>query len=85
MGAEGAVNVLFRNEIKAAPNPKARRQELLEQYREEFSTPYAAAARGLVDAVIEPKRTRSYLSVALESLRTKRDLRPQKKHGLIPL
>jgi methylmalonyl-CoA carboxyltransferase large subunit len=85
MGAEGAVNVLFRNEIKSAPNPKARRQELLDGYREEFSTPYAAAARGLVDAVIEPKRTRSYLTVALESLRTKRDLRPQKKHGLIPL
>jgi methylmalonyl-CoA carboxyltransferase large subunit len=85
MGAEGAVSVLFRKEIKDAKDPKARRKELLEKYRDEFTTPYLAAARGMVDAVIEPKKTRAYLSVALESLRSKRDLRPQKKHGLIPL
>jgi methylmalonyl-CoA carboxyltransferase large subunit len=85
MGAEGAVSVLFRTDIKNAPDPKARRRELIDKYKEEFSTPYLAAARGLVDAVIEPKKTRGYLSVALESLRSKRDLRPQKKHGLIPL
>jgi acetyl-CoA carboxylase carboxyltransferase component len=85
MGAEGAVNVLFRQEIKAAPDPAILRREYIEQYRAEFSTPYQAAARGMVDAVIEPKKTRAYLSIALESLRNKRDLRPQKKHGLIPL
>ncbi len=85
MGAEGAVSVLFRNEIKPAADPNEKRKELIEQYRDEFETPYVAAARGLVDAVIEPKDTRMYLSIALESLRSKRDIRPQKKHGLIPL
>lgn len=85
MGAEGAVSVLYRDELKRHADPASRRQELIEQYREEFSTPYLAASRGLVDAVIEPRTTRAYLSVALESLRNKRDLRPQKKHGLIPL
>ena len=85
MGAEGAVNVLFRNDIKAAPDPRGRRKELIEEYRLQFSTPYQAAGKGMIDAVIEPRRTRAYLSVALESLRNKRDLRPQKKHGLIPL
>jgi methylmalonyl-CoA carboxyltransferase large subunit len=79
------VSVLFRNEIKRAADPKEKRKELIEQYRDEFETPYVAAARGLVDAVIEPKDTRAYLSIALESLRSKRDIRPQKKHGLIPL
>jgi acetyl-CoA carboxylase carboxyltransferase component len=85
MGAEGAVNVLFRSEIKNAADPPSKRRELMAGYREQFSTPYEAAKRGMVDAVIEPKKTRAYLSVALESLRNKRDLRPQKKHGLIPL
>jgi len=85
MGAEGAVNVLFRSEIKNAPDPQQKRRELNAGYREQNSTPYEAAKRGMVDAVIEPKKTRAYLSVALESLRNKRDLRPQKKHGLIPL
>jgi acetyl-CoA carboxylase carboxyltransferase component len=85
MGAEGAVNVLFRSEIKNAANPQSKRRELIAEYKEQFSTPYEAAKRGMVDAVIEPKKTRAYLSVALESLRNKRDLRPQKKHGLIPL
>lgn len=85
MGAEGAVSVLFRNEIKSSGDPKETRRQLIEKYKAEFATPYQAAGRGMVDAVIEPKDTRAYLSVALESLRTKRDLRPQKKHGLIPL
>ncbi len=85
MGAQGAVNVLFRSEIKNAADPQSKRHELIAGYREQFSTPYEAARRGMVDAVIEPKKTRAYLSVALESLRNKRDLRPQKKHGLIPL
>ncbi|HSQ75804.1 MAG TPA: carboxyl transferase domain-containing protein [Bacteroidota bacterium] len=85
MGAEGAVNVLYRSDIKSAADPRARRRELIDEYRIQFSNPYQAAQQGMVDAVIEPKRTRAYLSVALESLRNKRDLRPQKKHGLIPL
>jgi methylmalonyl-CoA carboxyltransferase large subunit len=85
MGAEGAVNVLYRGELKDAADPKEARARLIAQYKQEFSTPYQAAQRGMVDAVIEPKATRAYLSVALESLRNKRDQRPQKKHGLIPL
>ncbi len=85
MGAEGAVNVLYRTEIKNAPDPREARTTFIRQYKEEFSTPYQAAKRGMVDAVIEPKNTRNYISIALESLRNKRDLRPQKKHGLIPL
>jgi methylmalonyl-CoA carboxyltransferase large subunit len=85
MGAEGAVNVLYRTEIKNASDPREARATFIRQYKEEFSTPYQAAQRGMVDAVIEPKNTRNYLSIALESLRNKRDLRPQKKHGLIPL
>jgi methylmalonyl-CoA carboxyltransferase large subunit len=85
MGAEGAVSVLFRDEIKNAEHPAEHRKELIAKYREEFATPYLAAQRGMVDAVIEPRTTRAYLTVALESLRNKRDLRPQKKHGLIPL
>ena len=85
MGAEGAVNVLYRGDIKGAADPQARRKELIEQYKLQFSNPYQAAQQGMVDAVIEPKKTRAYLSVALESLRNKRELRPQKKHGLIPM
>jgi len=85
MGAEGAVSVLYREEIKTAANPADQRRELLDKYRAEFATPYLAAKRGMVDAVIEPRTTRAYVSVALESLRSKRVGRPQKKHGLIPL
>jgi acetyl-CoA carboxylase carboxyltransferase component len=85
MGAEGAVNVLYREDLKKAADPVTARRELINKYREEFSNPYMAASRGMVDAVIEPKKTRAYLSVALESLQRKRELRPQKKHGLIPL
>ncbi|MGE5315092.1 MAG: acyl-CoA carboxylase subunit beta [Acidobacteriota bacterium] len=85
MGAEGAVSVLYRNDIKNAEDPKAKRKELVAQYEAEFSTPYLAAARGMIDSVIEPKDTRAYIGVALEALATKRELRPQKKHGLIPM
>lgn len=85
MGAEGAVSIIYRNEMKEAADPAAARQELIEKYNEEFANPYQAAALNLIDDVIEPAETRRYLSLALESLRTKRELRPQKKHGLIPL
>ncbi len=85
MGAEGAVDVIFRNEIKAADDPPARRKELIQEYRETFATPYAAAARFQVDDIIEPAETRRYLAMALDILHSKREFRPQKKHGLIPL
>jgi methylmalonyl-CoA carboxyltransferase large subunit len=85
MGAEGAVDIVFRNEIKQALDPVARRQELITEYRETFSTPYVAAARLKVDDIIEPAETRRYLAMALDILHTKREFRPQKKHGLIPL
>jgi methylmalonyl-CoA carboxyltransferase large subunit len=85
MGAEGAVSVLFKDEIKNSNDPIAKRKELIEKYREEFASPYPAAAEGMVDSIIEPKQTRHFLSISLESLRNKRELRPAKKHGLIPL
>jgi methylmalonyl-CoA carboxyltransferase large subunit len=85
MGAEGAADVVFRREIAAAEDPAAKRAELIETYREAFATPYVAASRSLVDEIIVPSQTRRALAVALEALHTKRDLRPPKKHGLIPL
>ncbi len=85
MGAEGAVSVLFKDQIKAAPDPRAKRKELIDDYRIQFASPYPAAEAGLVDSIIEPMKTRQYISISLESLKNKRDLRPQKKHGLIPL
>ncbi|MDO5629118.1 MAG: carboxyl transferase domain-containing protein, partial [Mobilicoccus sp.] len=85
MGAEGAAGVVFRKEIAAAEDPEAKRAELVALYREAFSTPYVAASRGQVDAIIEPSETRRYIARALEQLAGKRELRPAKKHGLIPL
>jgi methylmalonyl-CoA carboxyltransferase large subunit len=85
MGAEGAAEIVFRKEIDAAEDQSARRQELVEAYRDTFSNPYVAAGRRLVDDILAPEETRRYLVRALESLHGKRELRPQKKHGLIPL
>jgi methylmalonyl-CoA carboxyltransferase 12S subunit len=85
MGAEGAVEIVFRKEMQEAQDKAARRAELIEQYRSTFSTPYVAAGRRLADDIIEPADTRRHLAQALEYLHTKRELRPQKKHGLIPL
>ena len=85
MGAEGAVDVIFKSEIKSAENPQERRQELIKEYRETFATPYVAAASFQVDDVIDPAETRRYLAMALDILHSKREFRPQKKHGLIPL
>jgi methylmalonyl-CoA carboxyltransferase large subunit len=85
MGAEGAAEIVFRREIDSATDKAGRRKQLIEQYRETFSTPYVAAGRRLVDDIIEPAETRRYLAQALEALHTKRELRPPKKHGLIPL
>ena len=84
MGAEGAANVVFRKEIEAAEDQEAKRAEVVEEYRETFSTPYMAASRGLVDAIIDPAETRKEVAMALELLVGKRELRPAKKHGLGP-
>jgi propionyl-CoA carboxylase beta chain len=84
MGSDGAVNIVFRRELESADDPDARRAELVEEYRTTFSTPYVAAARGLVDDIIEPARTREHVSRALELLISKRTIRPAKKHGLGP-
>jgi methylmalonyl-CoA carboxyltransferase large subunit len=85
MGAEGAADIVFRKEIQEAEDKKVRRKELIEKYRDAFSNPYVAAGRRLVDDVIEPSTTRRHVAHALEYLHTKRELRPGKKHGLIPL
>ncbi|MFN8193253.1 MAG: acyl-CoA carboxylase subunit beta [Nocardioidaceae bacterium] len=84
MGAEGAAEIVFRREIAEAEDPAAKRAEVIEEYRNTFSTPYVAASRGLVDDIIEPARTREQISHALEILSAKRDIRPPKKHGLGP-
>lgn len=85
MGAEGAAEIVFRNEIDKAENKIARRKELIEEYRSHFANPYVAAGRRLVDDIINPMDTRRFLAQSLEALGTKRELRPPKKHGLIPL
>lgn len=85
MGAEGAVEVVFRKEINDAADPGQRRKELIEDYRNTFASPFVAASRRLIDDIIEPSATRKYLASALVALQTKRELRPGKKHGLIPL
>jgi propionyl-CoA carboxylase beta chain len=85
MGAEGAVNIIYRREISTATNPVARRQEKVQEFRERFANPYIAAERGYVDAVILPRETRAKLISALHMLDTKRETMPPKKHGNIPL
>ncbi|GAA1722089.1 acyl-CoA carboxylase subunit beta [Propioniferax innocua] len=84
MGADGAANIVFKREIAEAEDPEAKRAELVELYRETFSTPYMAASRRLVDDIIDPADTRREVSMALEVLVNKRELRPNKKHGLGP-
>ncbi len=85
MGAEGAAEIVFRNEIDKAENKSAKRRELIEEYRSHFANPFVAAGRRLVDDIIDPADTRRHLAQALEALHTKRELRPPKKHGLMPL
>jgi len=85
MGPKGAAEILFRKEIAAAPDPQARLDELVAEYREKFAHPYEAAARGYLDDVIDPGETRPRLISALQTLLTKRDTAPAKKHGNIPL
>jgi len=85
MGAEGAVGILHRDEIKKAADPVARRAELIAEYREQFASPYQAAGMGSVTDVIEPSETRAVVAQALRNTLTKREIRPPKKHGNIPL
>jgi propionyl-CoA carboxylase beta chain len=85
MGPEGAVNIVFRKELEESDDPDARREQLIADYREQFANPYVAAERGYVDDVIEPRRTRPVLVNALQTSLTKREPRPRRKHGNIPL
>ena len=85
MGAEGAVNILYRADLKKAPDPDARRQELVDDYRMRFNNPYIAAARGLIDDVIEPRDTRRVLIRSLELAISKRERHSPKKHGISPM
>ncbi|HEU5107013.1 MAG TPA: acyl-CoA carboxylase subunit beta [Micromonosporaceae bacterium] len=85
MGAQGAVNILYRAELAAADDPAARRAELIQEYEDTLANPYIAAERGYVDAVIRPAQTRTQIVRGLRALRTKRDTLPPKKHGNIPL
>ncbi len=85
MGAEGAINIIFRKELAKAKDPEKRRMELVAEYRRKFANPYVAAEKGYIDDVIEPTETRPKLISALEMLVTKRESRPAKKHANIPL
>jgi propionyl-CoA carboxylase beta chain len=85
MGPDGAVNIIFRKELKEAKDPVAKHAELVASYRERFATPFFAAERGYVDDVIEPRMTRKRLIDALLAIRNKREDRPARKHGNIPL
>jgi propionyl-CoA carboxylase beta chain len=85
MGAKGAVEILYRREIRAAEDPAAHESELQADYAERFANPFAAAARGYVDDVIDPRETRARLISAFDMLQNKRDSNPPKKHGNLPL
>jgi acetyl-CoA carboxylase carboxyltransferase component len=85
MGAEGATSIIFRKEIDAAPDPEAKEQEKIREYRDLLYNPYIAASRGYVDEVILPRESRPKIIRALEFLSTKREMRPPKKHGNIPM
>jgi propionyl-CoA carboxylase beta chain len=85
MGAEGAVNILYKRELDAAADVAAARAAKIAEYREKFANPYIAAERGFIDEVIRPRQTRAKLIRALSALETKRDKNPPKKHGNIPL
>jgi propionyl-CoA carboxylase beta chain len=85
MGAEGAVNILYKRDIDSAKDPAALRAAKVAEFKEKFANPLVAANRGYIDEVIQPRETRAKLIRALESLSTKRDKNPPKKHGNIPL
>ncbi len=85
MGPEGAANIIFRREIECSDDPAATRDAKIEEYRQRFANPYVAAARGYLDDVIDPAASRAQVAAALEMLRSKRETRPAKRHGNIPL
>jgi acetyl-CoA carboxylase carboxyltransferase component len=85
MGPEGACNIVFRKEIAEAPDPEAARRARVAEYREKFASPYVAASRMYVDAVLDPAETRPWLAAALASLAGKREDRPARKHGNLPV
>jgi propionyl-CoA carboxylase beta chain len=85
MGAQGAVNILYRRELAATEDPDTLRAERIAEYEDTLANPYIAAERGYVDAVIKPSETRDAVERALRALRTKRETLPPKKHGNIPL
>jgi propionyl-CoA carboxylase beta chain len=85
MGAKGAVEILYKDEIKKSKDPAAEAAAKTSEYEELFATPYMAAARGYIDDVIDPRDTRPRLIDALQTLTTKRDRNPPRKHGCIPL
>jgi len=85
MGAEGAASVIFRREIQEAGDSEAKRQEVIDNYRNAFYNPYVAASRGYIDAVIAPRETRRRLIEVLETIADKKEVRPARKHGNIPM
>jgi propionyl-CoA carboxylase beta chain len=85
MGAQGAVNILYRKEIGASDEPEALRSRMITEYEDTLANPYIAAERGYVDSVIRPSHTRAAVIRALRTLRNKRESLPPKKHGNIPL
>ncbi len=85
MGPEGAANIIFAREIQNSDNPEETRQKKIQEYREKFANPYVAASQGMVDDVIDPRETRIKLAQALKMLRNKKESRPSRKHGNIPL
>jgi len=85
MGAAGAINVLYQKELAEADDREAKVAELVQRYRDEFASPYQSAARGYITDVIEPSETRSVIALALRKTLSKREIRPPKKHGNMPL
>ncbi len=85
MGAEGAVNIIYRRDIAGSPTPDERRSKLMDDYKARFANPYVAAERGYVDDVVVPHETRPKVIAALHALQTKRGEPPKRKHGNIPL
>ena len=85
MGPDGAINIIFRKEIEKAKNKEKKRADLVKDYREKLANPYVAAALGYIDKVIFPRETRPMICKGLDILESKRQSRPPKKHGNIPL
>jgi propionyl-CoA carboxylase beta chain len=85
IGAEGACNFIYQREIAQAPNPVAKRVELVRSYEEQFNNPYFSARMGIIDEIIVPRDTRKRVAVLLEILREKKVVRPVKKHNNMPL